>query len=78
MDISFLILEKDKSTNSPVKRIWRERRKEQIIHALTGTKSENNPITLKTAYKKMKKYDRIRINNSICDNIKHKNRKIKK
>ena len=50
MDISFLILEKDKSTKSPVKRIWRESRNDPIMHAFTGIKSENSPITLNTAY----------------------------
>ena len=49
MDISFLILEKDKSTKRPVKSIWSERRNDPIMHAFTGMKSENNPITLNTA-----------------------------
>ena len=49
MESSFLRLENDKSTKRPVNRIWRERRKDATILALTGLKEENNPITLNTA-----------------------------
>ena len=50
MDSSFLTLEKDRSTSSPVNRICRESRKEHSMAAFTGTKAENMPMKLNTAW----------------------------